>query len=380
MTPKEKFFLFKQSKNFCSVPWNHVKIDTDGSILTCVNGKYNLGNIKEHNIDTVLNTPDVVKLRENLRQDLPDTNCLHCKRLENTQDYSYRYLRDLYNSTFLQSTADYDNANDFVLNGIDLHWSSTCNLKCIMCWSKQSSSIAQEMGEPIRHVPAAAAQKIIDFVVGNQHTLKEIYLSGGEPTLIKHNLNLLRSLRKDLDFLIRINTNLTFSDNNPILQELKKFPRVLFTISADVANREKFNYIRRGAEWDVFVKNLTQLKKTHFTWRVNSVFFVATALHLPDTQEYFMKNFDIHDFTINQVELGHTNLQCRNLSDSLKQQAIIKLTSHKQKYQHNKNLEGQLANCLIELQRPAEESYENFFNDIDVRADTDWKKTFWELQ
>jgi radical SAM protein with 4Fe4S-binding SPASM domain len=380
LTPKQKFFLFKQSKHFCSVPWNHIKIGTDGSITTCLNGKYDLGNIKDQDINAVLHTPDLVALRKNLRQDLPDANCQHCNRLENTQDYSYRYLRDLYNPRFVKSTADYDNPDDFVLNGIDLHWSSTCNLKCITCWPLQSSSIAQEMGVPIKHVPAPAAEKITDFVVENQHTLKEIYLSGGEPTLIKHNLNLLRRLRKDLDFLIRINTNLSFTDTNPVIEELKKFPNVLFTISADVADKEKFNYIRRGADWNVFVNNLTQLKKTHFSWRVNSVFFVATALHLPETQEYFMKNFDIHDFTINQVELGHTDLQCRNLPDRLKHQATAKLSAHREKYQHNKNLAGQLDNCLIELQRPIEESYVDFFETVDARAGTNWKTTFVELQ
>ena len=380
MTPKEKFFLFKQSQHFCSVPWNHIKVDTDGSVFTCVNGKNNLGNIKNKDITEILNTPDLIGLRENLRKDLADSNCTRCQRLENTEDYSYKFLRGLYNPMFISSTANYDDPTDFVLNGIDLHWSSTCNLKCITCWPQQSSSIAQEMGVPIRHTSSESAEKLIDFIVRNQHTLKEIYLSGGEPTLIKHNLNLLKRLRKDLGFTIRINTNLSFIDTNPVIEELKKFPNVLFTISADVAHKEKFNYIRRGADWNAFLKNLTTLKKTHFTWRVNSVFFVATALYLADTQEYFMNNFGISDFTINQVEMDHSELQCRNLSEKLKHETMIKLLIHKEKYHSNKNLVGQIDNCLIELQRPIEESYVDFFNKVDARAGSDWKTTFLELQ
>jgi MoaA/NifB/PqqE/SkfB family radical SAM enzyme len=202
-------------------------------------------------------------------------------------------------------------------------------------------------------------------------------MSGGEPTLIKHNLNLLKRLRKDLEFTIRINTNLSFTNTNPIIEELKKFPRVLFTISADIANESKFNYIRRGADWNVFLKNLEMLKKFHFTWRVNSVFFVATALHLSDTQEYFMHNFDIHDFTINQIEMDHNELRCRNLPYQIKQEVIDKLVSHKEKYHI---LTGQLDNCLKEVERPIEESYTNFFDSIDVRAGTNWRTTFLELQ
>lgn len=312
-----------------------------------------------------------------MREDLPSTNCKECQKLENTNDYSYKFLRDLYNPMFIKSTVDYNNPNEFILNGIDLHWSSTCNLKCITCWANQSSSIAQELGLPIKHTPADAAEKIINYIVSNQHTLKEIYMSGGEPTLIKHNLNLLKRLRKDLDFTIRINTNLSFTGNNPVIEELKKFPHVLFTISADIANEQKFNYIRKGADWKIFLSNLETLKKFHFSWRVNSVFFVATALHLSETQKYFMDNFDIHDFTINQVSMGHDALRCRNLPQSIKHEVINKLEEHKEKYHL---LTGQLDNCLDEVKNPIEESYVSFFDDIDLRAGTNWRKLFLELQ
>jgi len=376
MDPKKKFYLFKQSQNFCSVPWNHIKVDVDGSVTTCGPGLNYLGNTTKNEINDILTNSDLIEIRKTLLQDLPSSNCKECRTLENTNDYSYKFLRDLYNPMFIKSTVNYNNPNEFVLNGIDLHWSSTCNLKCITCWAKQSSSIAQEQGLPINHTPAETAEKIIDYIVSNQHTLKEIYMSGGEPTLIKHNLNLLKRLRKDLDFTIRINTNLSFTRTNPIIEELKKFPRVLFTISADIADEKKFNYIRRGASWNVFLKNLEELKKLHFTWRVNSVFFVATALYLPNTQEYFMNNFDIHNFTINQLGMDHNELRCRNLPQKVKQEVIDKLIAHKEKYSQ---LTGQIDNCLNEVQRPIEESYIKFFDGVDDHAGTNWRQVFLEL-
>ena len=377
MNPKKKFFLFKQSKHFCAVPWNHFKIYTSGEVSTCVNGLYQLGNVHDNSLNEILSNPILRTIRNNLSQDLSDDNCKTCQHLENTEDYSYKFLRELYNPMFIKSTADYENNTDFVLNGVDLHWGSTCNLKCITCWGEQSSAIAQELGEPIRTVSAGAANNTIDFIVKNQDTIKEIYMSGGEPTLIKHNLNLLKQLRKDLDFTIRINTNMTFMDNNPVIEELKKFPKVLFTISAD-ALTDRFNYIRRGADWKHFMYNLEQLKKLHFTWRVNSVFFVGTALHLADTQEFFMNNFEITDFTINQVGT-HTSIQCRNLPATTKKLAIDKLSIHREKYKQNVNLYGQLKNCINEVNQDSEESYVSFFEDIDKRAGTNWRNIFTEL-
>ena len=377
MDAKKKFFLLKQSKHFCAVPWNHFKIHTDGKVYTCVNGQTLLGDSTQSPITEILANPLLCGMRDNLRQDLPDTNCAQCYKQEGTGNSSYKFLRDLYNPMFVKSTADYD-TDELVLNAVDLHWSSTCNLKCITCWGEQSSAIAQELGEPIRHTPTEAAENAIDFIVANQYNLKELYMSGGEPTLIKHNLNLLRRLRKDLDFTIRINTNRTFNDANPIIEELKSFPKVLFTISADSMG-DRFNYIRRGADWGQFLSNLDKLKKLHFDWRVNSVFFVASAYGLSDTQEFFMKNYDITDFTINQVGMDHTSIRCRNLSDDTKAAVVTKLLDHQAKYKNNNNLHGQLDNCLKELAVDASESYVPFFEDVDSRAGTDWKKVFTEL-
>jgi len=294
------------------------------------------------------------------------------------ENEGYSFLRGLYNPMFIKNEVDYS-SDDFRLSGIDLHWGSTCNLKCITCWSKQSSAIAQEQGAPILSVTAEAADGIIDFVVSSQHHMREIYLSGGEPTLIKHNLRLLQRLDKNIDCEIRINTNMMFDLDNAIIKELAKFRNVLFTISTDTAVPERFNYIRRGADWNRFVSNLTELKQLHFRWRVNSVFSVGTALTLPETQEYFLHKFGIEDFTINQMSMGHTYLRGRNLPDATKQLVIDALTAHKEKYRHNTNLNGQLTNCLTELTNPATEDYAWYFDNIDALAKTNWRNIFTEL-
>jgi radical SAM protein with 4Fe4S-binding SPASM domain len=379
MDAKQKFYLFKQSKNFCAVPWNYIKISMDGTVSTCVMGSEILGNIHDTPIKEIIKNPILTRIRDNLHNDRPDKNCHDCVQNENNVGVEYSFLRGLYNPMFAKSPADYSDSSDFKLAGIDLHWGSTCNLKCITCWAQQSSAIAQEQGLPILSVTSAAADSVIEFVVENQYNLREIYLSGGEPTLIKHNLRLLQRLDKNIECEIRVNTNMMFELENPIIQELKKFPNVLFTISADTSDPERFNYIRRGADWDKFIKNLSELRKLHFKWRINSVFFVATATTLAQTQEYFINEFGIDNFTINQVYLDHDDLRPRNLSAELKEVVKISLLAHREKYKSNTNLFGQLTNCLAELEYEATDNFVGYFNKVDAIAGTDWRKVFTEL-
>jgi uncharacterized protein YecE (DUF72 family) len=127
------------------------------------------------------------------------------------------------------------------------------------------------------------------------------------------------------------------------------------------------------------MNNLEQLKKLHFTWRVNSVFFVASAMQLHSTQQFFMDTWDIHDFTINQVSMDHNNLRCRNLPDTTKKIIQEQLLHHREKYKQDINLYGQLKNCLDELAQPSSESYVDFFNDVDKKAGTNWQNIFQEL-
>tara|TARA_Y100000389_G_C17401378_1_gene485539 strand:- start:488 stop:1330 length:843 start_codon:yes stop_codon:yes gene_type:complete len=279
---------------------------------------------------------------------------------------------------FKHANVDYSDKTAFQLNAIDLHWSSTCNLKCVTCWAKQSSAIAQEQGEPIQHTPDEQADTIIDLIVSRQQHMKEIYLSGGEPTLIKHNVRLLKQLDKSIDCTFRVNTNMMFEQNNPVITELLKFKNVLITISADTTG-SRFEYIRREANWHKFLNNLQFLKGTHFDIRVNSVFFVASALYLTDTQKFFHDGYGITDFTINQVTMGHTNIQCRNLSQDLKDKCAGKIINHKNNFPCNQNLIGQLDNCLGELQNPKEEDYQPFFESFADRVDVDWRDIFTEL-
>jgi sulfatase maturation enzyme AslB (radical SAM superfamily) len=379
MDPKKKFFLFHQSHAFCSVPWNYFEIDSEGAVKTCAKGREILGNINNQSIHEILGNVKLKEIKQDLYNDKIPHNCTWCRDLDQP-DSSYSYLRSMYNKWFVKSPVDYSDTNAFHLSGVDLHWSNTCNLRCVTCWAKQSSAIAAEQRIPIVNVPTQQIDSLIDWIVSQQDQLRELYFSGGEPTLIKHNIKLLKKLLPRDDLLIRINTNMTFDPDNEFIRLVSRFPNVLFTMSAD-AMTERFEYIRHGAKWSQFLRNLCWVKERNFQMRVNSVFFVASASTLMDTQSFFHDEFGISDFTINQCTMGQTQLRCRNLPDAVKRQVLDDLVSRSQDQHLDVNLAGQIKNCIDELQNdPDGEDYRVYFDNLDQRRATDWRSVFEELR
>jgi len=373
MDHKKKFQLFKQSRNFCSVPWTMFKVDPDGTVNTCVPGTTPLGNIKQTSIQDIVNGPAMQAIRNNLSQDLADANCANCVKLENGE---FGHLRKRYNQQFIDCAVDYT-VNGFVLSAVDLQWSSTCNLRCVMCWAKQSSAIAQEQRIPILTTREDQVRELTDWIVEQQYSLKEIYISGGEPTLIKHNLRLLQQLDKTNNLLLRVNTSLMFDQDNPVVQQVLQFPNVEITVSTD-ATHLQFEYIRYGADYTKFLATLAWLKTTHVKLRMNFVFFVATAANLIDNITYF-RSLGIEDFTINDVA-AQPALQARNMPEHIKQLLLQQYSEEIERRPADSALVGQLTNCITELQQDNSGlSYSDYFDDIDRKHGTDWRTTFPEL-
>ena len=376
---KTKFKLFKQNKIFCSAPWNLLYVATDGTVKTCTRGN-TYGDLKQNTVEEIVTNHKYKSLREDILKDRITSNCRRCLNFENVTDAGkFDSLRNLYNELNIESSVDYTNAEQFKLTALDLHWSSVCNLKCITCWHEQSSSIAREQNMPVKHTPPAVADKLIDYIVSNQTELREIYLSGGEPTLIKYNLKLLRLLEKNSNLSLRVNTNLQWDTSNSIIQEILKFPNVLFTCSIDGIG-DKFNYIRRGANWDRTVKNLEFLKaQSNVKLRVNTVFFVLTGQELPDIIDYFMEDIGVMDCTINQIEMGHDDLRCRNYTPDIKSIVRSRIERCFDKYVNHLNISGNLKNCLNEIEQNPTDSYKNYLDHIDSLQGTDWNKLWPEL-
>ena len=378
MNPKKKFFLFRQSKHFCAVPWNHFEIWTDGNVRTCSKG-IPFGNINDQPLDHILQSADIQAIKQDLLEDRANKNCIDCHRLATgTKHFD---LRNHYNPMFRNFDIDYEDITAFELNGVDLHWDNTCNFKCVYCNPTQSSLIAQEQGIAINRIDKTNVDNIIARIEQNQHVMKEIYFSGGEPLLVKHNVQLLKKL-VNTELPIRINSNISqATDSNLVFAELKRFQNVLWTVSADCMG-EQFNYVRHGGNWDQFLNNLKNIKTLGHGIRLNLVWFVGSVSSLSNTIRYFVQEHGITDITINQL-YKHEYLRARHAPVAIKQQARTQinqlLTSGL--IEDKSNTWYNIARCTQELEISESDpsGYVEYFNHLDQLRGTNWRQTFPEL-
>jgi len=377
--PKTKFKLFKQHKHFCSAPWTVLYVDMEGAMKACTRGsKY--GNLLENSVEEILVNKNYQTLRSDILEDKVTDHCKRCLSYENqVSSNNYQGIRNMYNLLAIDNNVEYEDVKQFKLNAVDLHWSSICDLKCVTCWAGQSSSIAKEQGKKILHTPTATADRVIEYIVANQTGIKEIYFSGGEPTLIKYNLKLLQQIKKRDDLLIRVNTNMQWNQDNAIIKEVLKFPKVMITCSADGIG-EKFNYIRRGGDWKKFSDNLNYLKTyKNIDIRANTVFFVLTAQELPDIIDYFIEEQGAISHTVNMVGMGQDHLRSRHLPIDIKNSVRNKLKKAFEKYNHDLNIAGNLKNCINELDYTGNNEYQQYFDDIDLLQGSNWREIYPEL-
>lgn len=376
MDPKTKFNLFKKNKNFCSVPWTTFELYTNGDIKTCSYGKTILGNINEKSIEEILKDDKILQIKKDMLNDVSNNNCVKCQN-RNIEEEKFEYLKGHYNHLVKNEDIDYTDIENFDMRFIDLHWSNICNLRCVMCNPKQSSLIAKDLDVVVPKIHDNNIQSVINMVVKNQNKLKEIYLSGGEPFFIPHNLNLL-DLLDNKNVPLRINTNMNWGQNNKLYKLLKTFANVQLTVSADALG-DKFEYIRNGGSWKTFIQNIEMIKKeTNFRLRLNTIFSVINAQDVDKLIQYFYNTLKITDITIN-VLYNPKEIDSRNYPESKKVKIINKLKKLFNDIGHNTNLKNNIQNCIDQIQKSNQYDYNDCLDKITKKHKKNWRNIFTDL-
>jgi len=323
--------MITKSPTFCPAPWTSLNIDQTGRVMPCFHTGYELGNIKHIPIQQVLIDKPLQDLRQTMARGEWHDACAWCKRLEETTGTSGRTVRHADSNTL----AAIDNDLDFFkLEHLVINWSNLCNLTCVYCNPETSTAWQSIKRIPINHVKNEH-QDLIELARTQGHNIQGLSLGGGEPLLQKGLDKFLNYINPD-KVRVMVTTNLSVDLlTNPIYQMLKNWPSVDWMISFDNADKEKFEYVRDGASWEQFVKNLRQMKKDNQHVLAHPAYSIYCAL---DLEEYY--DFcDQENLSIFWCELNHPeDLDMRRQPMALRQLAIDEIDRVVAKYKHRQHL------------------------------------------
>jgi MoaA/NifB/PqqE/SkfB family radical SAM enzyme len=231
---------------------------------------------------------------------------------------------------------------------LDLRLGNLCNLKCRMCNPWNSSQIVKEHTDLVNRRSDYAdvwqktfgkfPEKVMedqpwfdhdilwDQVISLIPTLKKVYMTGGEPTLIKNNYKFMeeciRQGRRDITLFF--NTNCT-NINPKFFELISQFDAVNINVSIDGVGAVT-EYIRAPSKWSQVSKNVekfAQMSNVHLgitpTIQVYNTFDVVNILSWVDElREKYSKDIFI-DFLINHHPV---HLSALILPDDLRKEAV----------------------------------------------------------
>jgi len=377
MTPKDVL----TNKHFCPMPWTGLMYNFDGRVKNCIRSDTvtgALGNIKDSPIEEILLGPINVNKQIDITNNKPASGCHTCYNLEHGKEgFDIISDRIFYIREFKRTPLDTYQPNNFDLQTIDVRWTNLCNFACVYCGPEFSSNWANELSKKIEQ-PAEQQQKDFkEYIHRHAKNLKHVYLAGGEPLLMKENLELLQKLNPNVN--LRINTNLSKVDTG-VFDAVCRFKNVHWTVSAETIEDE-FEYIRFGGRWQDFLDNLNTIRQLDHKISFNMLWFLLNYDTVFECVDY-LKGLGFHNnsFVIGAL-LTPDYLNIRHLPENVLHLLKLKLESR-----INENpgylLEDSYRNMLHYITQPIEKNLTNSFEQLavmDQRRGVDSSKIFTEL-
>ena len=270
-------------KTFCPLPWTHISANPEGLGRVCCNGYEYLREDNEkpilwknsQDLSDYFNSKPYKEIRQQMLKKERPSHCQYCFKQE---DHGVRSIRQQFLKEYQNDIEDMiKNTNEDgsislpKITYIDMALGNNCNLKCRMCtpwssyiigrdWKKMGISFNENVAKKIFEDKYFSSTNTLQMIKEALPHVKAIFLTGGEPMLIKEHLDLLEMIVKEGHaghIQVRYNSNQTVIPKR-LIQIWKHFKTIFFNCSIE-AYGELNNYIRYPSQWEKQVKNIYKL-------------------------------------------------------------------------------------------------------------------------
>ena len=388
------------SPTFCVYPWMEFIVGPTTHIkLCCIAGEAirnesgEIYNTEKFSIDEIWNSHSLREVRKKMLSGKKISACSHCYYQESLGRTSYRQS---FNHEWLSSSSgeeiirrvEASRANDGQVDSsplyLDIRPGNLCNLKCRMCNPGNSSKIYQEQKELLEKKEKEFSPlietayfnkdkksfhnwhenpkiwKVIDSWLPG---VKKLYFTGGEPTLIKRNWEILDYVRKkgwSQNIYLDFNINCTHVPDK-LLDTFENFQSVCLNLSIDGYGKVQ-EYIRSPSRWRVIEKNIRKImnrKNDQVSIYFSPVVQVYNILNLTELLKWVDSLQEEFECTLYHALIFCTTplfMDIAVLPQNIRDRALEQIQEYLDTYQGNDSF---LLECLESIQTILKTKFKN---------------------
>ena len=302
-------------KYWCLYPFDGFTVDPTGKAQPCPSWTDHKGHILEDmrtskkTASEIFNTGRLAEIRKQMANGQRVASCSSCWHNEE-EGLKSRRIRKIQGKLKVNSLPDnFAQSYKPKLKHIELNFSNSCNLACVMCnrthssgWYQQEKSMPLELKDKLKmmynliHTPLdtfksfVLSQDFVDSIIDNIKEYESVMIKGGEPLFDKRCVNFLDRISKINPYVkVIIVTNVTMLTPK-MLEILKRFNDIQINLSIDGIG-ETYEWVR-GYSWEKinmnFISLMDQASK-HMEVDINVTLSIFNIHVVPDMLDYFSK-------------------------------------------------------------------------------------------
>ena len=316
----------QQANNFCPAPWVGLYYHSNAASPCCTMATLQMSPM-EYNESKWL-----ASLKQEFLEGKQPERCNSCwiKERQGLKSIRNHFVKKFpFNDALLAQTTKH----------LELRESNLCNFACRMCNPTDSVKIEREIEDypelsqfytPNKNSNMTDEnwRQVLDVSLG----LKSLYLTGGEPMLMKRYYDLLDHLiehgrNEDID--LRIYTNC--SVYNPVfIDKLNQFKNVTLKLSIDAVGKTA-EYQRHGTQWETVRANIFKFLELPVILSIHSTITAYSILDMTSLADFFVevKNYEKLNAKLTKfnahVARVPAGLDYANLNIELRAKAIVEI-------------------------------------------------------
>lgn len=306
------------SNSFCVLPWIHLATHPNGGASLCCRSNHtnavswakksntqNLILLDDDSISDIMNSEKFIEVREKM---LNGERPIECEGCWSDEDKGIKSKRQYENERWGHIIPKLEkNAvlNTISLIYVELRLGNVCNNACLTCnsysstkWYPDEKKISQTLPwfklRPMENYKWFEKDEFYFDLAHKSQQVEEIYINGGEPTLIKQHFEYLKYL---INLNAAQNVHLVYSLNmmdipDNLIELWKSFKKVTVNASIDDVEERNF-YIRYPTKWEDTLRSIDKLNNvSNIEWHVTQTVSILNIYNLLELNNWLKVNYN----------------------------------------------------------------------------------------